>query len=119
GGPAASAGLQKNDVVVSFEGTTIDDYQQLHRLSADAEVGKTVKLEIVRNRERRTINLRIAEAPDRLTPERPPSPQDRSLRVRRERVPSPTPRRGDSRAQGESDGPEVGLRQTNSKSSES
>jgi len=77
GGPAASAGLQKNDVVVSFDGTTVDDYRQLHRLSADAEVGKTVKLEIVRNRERRTINLRVAEAPDRLTPERPPSPQDR------------------------------------------
>ena len=77
GGPAASAGLQKNDVVVSFDGTTVDDYRQLHRLSADAEVGKTVKLEIVRNRERRTINLRVAEAPDRRTPERPPSPQDR------------------------------------------
>jgi Do/DeqQ family serine protease len=77
GGPAASAGLQKNDVVVSFDGTTVDDYRQLHRLSADAEVGKTVKLEIVRNRERRTINLRVAEAPDRVTPERPPSPQDR------------------------------------------
>jgi len=77
GGPAASAGLQKNDVVVSFDGTTVDDYRQLHRLSADAEVGKTVKLEIVRNRERRTINLRVAEAPDRMTPERPPSPQDR------------------------------------------
>jgi serine protease Do len=77
GGPAASAGLQKNDVVVSFEGTTVDDYRPLHRLSADAEVGKTVKLEIVRNRERRTINLRVAEAPDRMTPERPPSPQDR------------------------------------------
>ena len=76
-GPAASAGLQKNDVVVLFDGTTVDDYRQLHRLSADAEVGKTVKLEIVRNRERRTINLRVAEAPDRMTPERPPSPQDR------------------------------------------
>jgi serine protease Do len=77
GGPAAEAGLQKNDVVVSFEGTVVDDYRQLHRLSADAEVGKTVKLEIVRNRARRAITLRVAEAPDRLTPERTPSPQER------------------------------------------
>ena len=77
GGPAAAAGLQKNDVVVSFEGAVVDDYRQLQRLSADAEVGKTVKLEIVRNRERRAITLRVAEAPDRLTPERVPSPQDR------------------------------------------
>src|SRR5213593_2518843 len=77
GGPAAAAGLQKNDVVVSFEGAVVDDYRQLQRLSADAEVGKTVKLEIVRNRERRAITLRVAEAPDRLAPERQPSLQDR------------------------------------------
>jgi serine protease Do len=77
GGPAAAAGLQKNDVVVSFAGTTVDDYRQLQRLSADAEVGKTVKLEIIRNHERRVVELRVAEAPDRLTPERQPSLQDR------------------------------------------
>jgi serine protease Do len=76
-GPAAAAGLQKNDVVVSFEGTAVEDYHHLQRMSADAEVGKTVKLEIVRERERRVVELRVAEAPDRLTPERPPSPQDR------------------------------------------
>jgi len=77
GGPAAAAGLQKNDVVVSFAGTAVDDYRQLQRLSADAEVGKTVKLEIVRNRERRVVELRVAEAPDRLAPDRQPSLQDR------------------------------------------
>jgi len=31
-------------------------------------VGKTVKLEIVRNKERRTLELRVAEAPDRMSP---------------------------------------------------
>ena len=77
GGPAAAAGVQKNDVVVSFAGTVVDDYRQLQRLSADAEVGKTVKLEIVRNRERRVVELRVAEAPDRVAPERQPSLQDR------------------------------------------
>ena len=77
GGPAAAAGIEKNDVVVSFEGTPVEDYRQLQRLSADAEVGKTVKLEIVRNRERRTMQLRVAEAPDRTTPERPAQPRDR------------------------------------------
>src|SRR2546421_6392572 len=65
GGPAAAAGLRKNDVVLLFEGVGVDDYRHLQRLSADAEVGKTVKLEIVRDRERRTLELRIAEAPDR------------------------------------------------------
>jgi serine protease Do len=71
GGPAAAAGLQKNDVVVSFEGVGVDDYRQLQRLSADSEVGQKVKLEVVRNRERRTVELRVAEAPDRIAPDRP------------------------------------------------
>jgi serine protease Do len=71
GGPAAAAGLQKNDVVVSFEGVGVDDYRQLQRLSADAEVGQKVKLEVIRSRERRTVELRVAEAPDRVAPDRP------------------------------------------------
>ncbi|MGH7302230.1 MAG: S1C family serine protease, partial [Candidatus Rokuibacteriota bacterium] len=71
GGPAAAAGLEKNDVVVTFEGVPVEDYRQLQRLSSDAEVGKTVKLEILRKRERRTIQLKVAEAPDRVTPDRP------------------------------------------------
>ena len=73
GGPAAAAGLEKNDVVMTFEGVPVEDYRQLQRLSADAEVGKTVKLEIMRNRERKTIELRVAEAPDRMTQDRPTS----------------------------------------------
>src|SRR6266481_151536 len=65
GGPAAAAGLVQNDVIVAFDGTAIEDYHHLQRLSADAEVGKMVKLGIMRSRERRTLELRIAEAPDR------------------------------------------------------
>jgi Do/DeqQ family serine protease len=77
GGPAAAAGLEKNDVVVTFDGVPVEDYRQLRRLSADAEVGKTVKLEIVRNRARKTVDLRVAEAPDRMAPDRPAPPRDR------------------------------------------
>jgi len=70
GSPAEAAGLAQNDVIVGFEGTPVEDYQQLQRLSADAEVGKAVKLEIVRRRERRTVELKVAEAPDRAGPAR-------------------------------------------------
>jgi len=77
GGPAATAGLQKNDVVLLFEGAGVDDYRHLQRLSADADVGKTVKLEIVRNRERKTVDLRVAEAPDRPPGDRASPVQDR------------------------------------------
>ena len=77
GGPAAAAGLRKNDVVLLFEGVGVDDYRHLQRLSADAEVGKTVKLEIVRNRERKTVDLRVAEAPDRPAGDRASPIQER------------------------------------------
>ena len=65
GSPAAAAGLQQNDVIVTFGGTTVDDYHHLQRLSADAEVGKAVTVGIVRNRERRNVQLTVSEAPDR------------------------------------------------------
>jgi Do/DeqQ family serine protease len=68
--PAAAAGLTQNDVIVSFDGTSVDDQAHLQRLSADAEVGRTVTLEIVRKRQRRSVDLKIAEAPDTVGPVR-------------------------------------------------
>ena len=62
--PAAAAGLAQNDVIVGFDGTPVDDYHHLQRLSAEAEVGRTVKLDVMRKKERRTVSLKIAEAPD-------------------------------------------------------
>ncbi|MBI3636020.1 MAG: Do family serine endopeptidase [Candidatus Rokubacteria bacterium] len=62
--PAAAAGLRQNDVVVAFDGIPVEDYHHLQRLAAEAEVGRTVKLDIVRDRERRPVEMKIAEAPD-------------------------------------------------------
>jgi Do/DeqQ family serine protease len=62
--PAASAGLAQNDVIVAYDGTAVEDYHHLQRLSADTEVGRSVKLDIVRKKERKTVALTISEAPD-------------------------------------------------------
>jgi Do/DeqQ family serine protease len=64
GSPAAAAGVETNDVIVGFGGVAVEDYHHLQRLSADAEVGRTVALEIVRNRQKRTVEAKIAEAPE-------------------------------------------------------
>src|SRR2546430_15766405 len=77
GGPAAIAGLVQNDVIVTFDGTPVEDYHHLQRLSADAGVGKTITLGVVRSRERRTLDLRIAEAPERAADTTVPSQQPR------------------------------------------
>ena len=71
GSPAAAAGLAPNDVVVGFDGAAVEDYRHLQRLSAEAEAGRRVKLEIVRKRERRTVEVTLAEAPDAGAPPRP------------------------------------------------
>src|SRR5947209_8629892 len=62
--PAAAAELKQNDVIVTFDGVTVEDYNHLHRLAAEAEVGRTVKLGIVRDKQPRTVDLKITEAPD-------------------------------------------------------
>ncbi len=64
GSPAATGDIKPNDVIVSFDGIAIEDYHHLQRLAAEIEVGRTVKLEIVRDRQPRTVALKIAEAPD-------------------------------------------------------
>ena len=62
--PAASAGLTQSDVIVRYDGTSVDDYHHLQRLVAETDVGKRVALEIVRRRTKQTVYARIVEAPD-------------------------------------------------------
>jgi len=69
-GSPAAAQLKPNDVIVSFDGVAVDDYHHLQRLTADTEVGRSVKLEVVRDRRSRTVSVRIAEAPDSPAPGR-------------------------------------------------
>jgi serine protease Do len=64
GSPAESAGLAQNDVIVGFDGASVEDYHQLQRMSSEAEVGRTVKLDVVRRKEKKSLVLKVAEAPD-------------------------------------------------------
>src|SRR5215813_9225587 len=64
GSPAESAGLAQNDVILGFDGAPVEDYHQLQRMSSEAEVGRTVKLEVVRRKEKKNLTLKVAEAPD-------------------------------------------------------
>ena len=64
GSPAETAGLVQNDVIVSFDGAPVEDYHHLQRLSSEAEVGRKVKVDVVRRREKKSVELKVAEAPD-------------------------------------------------------
>jgi Do/DeqQ family serine protease len=63
GSPAASAGLQQGDVILSYDKTEVQDYHHLQRLVAESRVGKAVPLEVVRKKQKVAVSVMVAEAP--------------------------------------------------------
>ena len=54
-GPAKDGGVLSGDVIVGFEGTAIADTRDLVRRVADADVGKAVRLEVLREGKTQTL----------------------------------------------------------------
>ncbi|MDX2117616.1 MAG: trypsin-like peptidase domain-containing protein, partial [Planctomycetota bacterium] len=61
GGPAARAGLQKGDVIVSFRGVPIDSVTRLKTAISLAKPGVTVPLQIERDRKPQTLNVELGD----------------------------------------------------------
>ena len=76
GSPAAQAGLQQGDVIVTYDSTPVDDYRHVQRLVAETRVGKSVTLQIVRKKQKVDLAVTIAEVPDETArrPGPPPKP---------------------------------------------
>jgi serine protease Do len=66
GGPAEKAGFQRGDVIVEFEGSKIEDPNQLRNMVANTEPGKQVKLKIFREGKAETKTVTIGELPAEL-----------------------------------------------------
>lgn len=62
-GPASRAGIQQGDVIITVNGRAVTPDESLAYLIANQEVGSTVPFELIRNGQRRTVNVRIAERP--------------------------------------------------------
>ena len=56
-GPAAEAGIESGDVILSFDGTDVADTRELVRIVGNAEVGATIDLEVFRDGE--TVDLAV------------------------------------------------------------
>jgi serine protease Do len=79
GSPAAQAQLQKGDIVRKFDGREVKSFSALRSLVAQAELNKTVELEIVRNGKPMTLRTQIKEEPlndqsARVLPRQAPTP---------------------------------------------
>ena len=59
--PAGKAGLQRGDVIVEFNGRPVRDNDGLVDLVVQTKPGTTVPVTIFRNKQRRTVNVTVAE----------------------------------------------------------
>ena len=57
--PAAEAGIQPGDVILSFDGDAVDDAADLPPLVGRTEVGETAPVVVLRDGKRRTIQVRV------------------------------------------------------------
>ena len=62
GGPAAEAGVQEGDVILSFDGRAIDSAGALPATVAGAKPGKKVELEVWRDRAPRKLSVKLGGA---------------------------------------------------------
>jgi S1-C subfamily serine protease len=64
GSPAAQAGLQQGDVILSYNKIPVEDYRHVQRMVAETGVGRTITLEVLRKKQRIQVSLTIADVPD-------------------------------------------------------
>ena len=64
-GPAASAGLRKEDVIRKIDGNPVKNNQDLLGMIASRKPGETVKLEVLRGRETMNVDVKLTTRPVR------------------------------------------------------
>ena len=63
GGPSALAGIQKGDIIVEVNGQSISDGGDLQRILQSKNVGDTLKVTILRDGNKRLLNVELQEMP--------------------------------------------------------
>jgi serine protease Do len=63
GSPARAAGVRQGDVIVGVDGRPVERVGQFQRMIATRQPGETVRLDVIRYGERRSVEVRLMEAP--------------------------------------------------------
>lgn len=64
GGPASSAGIKAGDVIVSLDGKAVGDSGELRNIVANAPIGSTIKVEVMRDGKKLTIPVKVGNMKD-------------------------------------------------------
>jgi hypothetical protein len=72
--PADKAGLDRDDIVITFEGQKIADQEQFIASVRKAEVGATVSLDVIHLGQRQTLQVKLGSAPQTIRWKYPPEP---------------------------------------------
>jgi hypothetical protein len=75
GSPADKAGLERDDIIIGFEGNDVDDHQQFVENVRKAGTGTEVSLEIIHLGKRKTVTLKLEGLKHDFDMKYPPEPQ--------------------------------------------
>jgi hypothetical protein len=75
GGPADKAGLERDDIIIGFQGKDVDDQQKFVDEVRTAGIGTEVSLEIIHLGKRKTITLKLEGLKGDFDLKYPPEPQ--------------------------------------------
>ena len=79
GSPADKAGLQPEDAILQADGRTIRDNGDLSRYIASLPPGSTVKLDLLRGKDRKSVSVTLGTFPDQSAEESAGEPGHASL----------------------------------------
>lgn len=80
-GPAGDAGILPGDVIVTFDGADVENTRALVRMVGDADVGKAVRVVVIREGKSQTILVNLGRLEEAvMTSSTPPEP-DEALRL--------------------------------------
>jgi hypothetical protein len=75
GGPADKAGLERDDIIIGFEGDDVDDRQQFVDDVRKAGIGTEVSLEIIHLGKHKTVTLKLEGLEGKFDMKYPPEPE--------------------------------------------
>jgi serine protease Do len=79
--PAEKAGIEVGDVILEFEGAEVEESQQLPAMVSATAPGSEVKLKVLREGKRRTIDLTIGTLPEERSVSNGPARRDSNDRL--------------------------------------